>query len=187
MSFGPSCFLKLFPILKIVFSMIKKHVWVGRSKLKRETYLSNPRLSLCTRMKIKEMNESPSKKQCVLLVLPLIWPHVLSGLIFRQLKNSSLRTFATEFAMESLMGAHPNDGKRSPPLFIAIVKRDESLLRFMCSFLLKSALESSQIPMCEGIVLWSNWTKPLTRARYGTKVRGRVVKCPRKYWLPWIR
>ena len=59
-----------------------------------------------------------------------------------------MMTFATEFAMESLMGVHPNDGKRSPPLFIAIAKRDESLLRFMCSFLLKSALESSQIPVC---------------------------------------
>ncbi len=92
-----------------------------------------------------------------------------------------MMTFATEFAMESLMGVHPNDGKRSPPLFIAIAKRGESLVRFMCSFLLKSALESSQIPVCQGIFLTSNWTKPLTGARYGTKVRGRVVKWPQKY------
>ena len=42
--------------------------------------------------------------------------------------------FATEFAMESLMGVHPNNGKRSPPLFIVIAERDESLVRFMCSF-----------------------------------------------------
>jgi hypothetical protein len=76
--------------------------------------------------------------------------------------------------MESLMWVHPNDVKRSPPLFTAIAKRDESLVRFICSFMLKSALESSQVPVCQGIALWSNWTKPLTWARYGTKVRGRV-------------
>ena len=99
-------FWNCFPILKILFSMIKTHVRVGRSKLKRETYLSNPRLSICSRMKIKVMNESPSKKHCVLLVVPLIWLHVLLCLNFRQLKNSSLRTIATEFAMESLMGVH---------------------------------------------------------------------------------
>ena len=71
--------------------------------------------------------------------------------------------------------------------FFAIAKRDESLVRFMCSFLLKSALESSQIPVCQGIFLTSNWTKPLTGACDGTKVRGRVVKWPRKYWFPWSR
>ena len=91
------------------------------------------------------------------------------------------KDLATEFAMESQMGVHPNDVKRSPPLFTAIAKRNESLVRFMCSFMLKSALESSQVPVCQGIALRNNWTKPLTGARYGTKVRGRVVKCPRKY------
>ena len=79
------------------------------------------------------------------------------------------------------MGVHPNDGKRSPPLFVAIVKRDESLVIYMCLFLLKSVLESSQIPVCQEIAPSSNRTKPLTGARYGTKDRGRVVKWPRKY------
>ena len=97
--------------------------------MKRDTYLLNLRLSLCTRMKIKVMNESSSELQCALFVLPLICPHILSGIIFRRSKNSSMRTFASEYAMESLMGVHPIDVERVPPLFIAIAMRDASLVR----------------------------------------------------------
>ncbi len=86
--------------------------------MKRDTYLLNPRLSLCTRMKIKVMNESSSLLKCVLFVLPLICPHILSGIIFRRSKNSSMRTFASEYAMEPLMGVHPIHVERVPPLFI---------------------------------------------------------------------
>ena len=49
-SFRPPCFLKLFPILKIVILNIKMHVCVGRSNFKREIHFSNPLLSLCLRM-----------------------------------------------------------------------------------------------------------------------------------------
>ena len=49
-SFRPPCFLKLFPILKIVILNIKMHVCVGRSNVKREIHFSNPILSLCLRM-----------------------------------------------------------------------------------------------------------------------------------------
>jgi hypothetical protein len=97
--------------------------------MKRDTYLMNPRLSLCTRMKIKVMNESPSLFKCVLFVLPLICPHILSDIIFRRSKNSSMRTFASEYAMESLMGVHSNDAERVPPLFNATVMRDAQLVR----------------------------------------------------------
>ena len=65
----------------------------------------------------------------MLFVLPLIRPHILSGLIFRRSKNSSMRTFASEYAMESLMGVHLIDAERVPPLFIAIAMRDASLVR----------------------------------------------------------
>jgi len=167
--------------------MIEKHVWVGRSKIKSDTYLLNARLSLCTRMEIKVMNESPSLLQCVLFVLPLIWPHILSGLIFRRSKNSSMRTFASEYAMEPLMGVHPIHVERVPPLFMVIVMRDASLVRWMCKIVLKSVLESLQTRVCLRIALWSNWTKPLSGAQYGTKVCGRVFKWPRKYWFPWSR
>ena len=92
--------------------------------MKRDTYLLNPRLSLCTKMKIKVMNESPSLLKYVLFVLPLIRPHILSGLIFRRSKNSSMRTFASENAMESLMGVHPDGADRHPPLFNAVAVRD---------------------------------------------------------------
>jgi hypothetical protein len=97
--------------------------------MKRDTYLLNPRLSLCTRVKIKVMNESPSELQRALFVLPLICPHILSGLIFRRSKNSSMRIFASEYAMESLMGVHPTGAERVPPLLNAIVMRDAQLVR----------------------------------------------------------
>jgi hypothetical protein len=165
--------------------MIEKHAWVGRSKMKRDTYLLNLRLSLCTRMKIKVMNESPSELQCALFVLPLIWPHVLSGCIFRRSKNSSMRTFSADFAMESLMGVHPDGAERCPPLFNAIAMRDVSVVSWTCKIVLKSVLESSQTRVWQETAPPSNRTKPLTGARHGTKVCGRVFKWPRKYWLPW--
>ena len=167
--------------------MIEKHAWVGRSKMKRDTYLLNLRLSLCTRMKIKVMNESPSELQCALFVLPLIWPHVLSGCIFRRSKNSSMRTFSADFAMESLMGVHPDGAERCPPLFNAIAMRDVSLVRWMCKIVLKSVLESLQTCVCQGIASSSDWTKPLTGAQYGTKVRGRMAEWTSKYCFPWSR
>ena len=167
--------------------MIEKHVWVGRSKMKRDTYLLNPRLILCMKVHLLVTNESLGESQCVLFVLPLIWPHILSGLIFRRSKNSSMRTFASENAMESLMGVHPIDAERVPPLFIAIAMRDASLVRWMCKIVLKSVLESLQTRVCQGIALSSNWTKPLNGAQYGTKVRRRVIKWRRKYWFPWKR
>ena len=98
-----------------------------------------------------------------------------------------MRTFSVDFAMESLQGVHPDGAEQCPPLFNVIAMRDAQLVRWMCKIVVKSVWESLQTRVCQGIAPSSNRTKPLTGARHGTKVCGRVFKWPRNYWFPWSR
>ena len=149
--------------------MIKTHVRVRKSKLKRETYLSNPRLSLCSRMKIKVMNESPSLLKCVLFVLPLIWPHILSDLIFRRSKNS---TFVEKCNL------------REHEVISMVTRRARTMTRLgihsssLSSFSCKGSSEDST-NMC----LFSFWTFQLKHASQSLKIISSRLGTVSKYLM----
>ena len=82
--------------------------------------------------------------------------------------------------MEPLTGDRPNNAERVPHYFVVITERDDNLVTKIY-FSIQNCVPSRPRPPDTEVFPMSNWTEPLTGARYGTKVRARVVKWPPKY------
>ena len=100
-----------------------------------------------------------------------------------------MRTFASEFVQEPLMGARPNDLEVIPLTFDVIVTRSVSLVMQMCLFCFSSCTESPSPPHWQGVIQAADRTKPLTGARYGTLVHVQIVKYRLSYQrnIIWAR
>ena len=132
---GEVCFLPLSPL----------H-WVTPSRIWSDINVLNIGLSLLLSIDISVMNKLPYELAVEFFVSQLIWPLVALGGVFGPLQILWMRTFASEFVQEPLMGARPNDLEVIPLTFDVIVTRSVSLVMQMCLFCFSSCTESPSPP-----------------------------------------
>ena len=87
-----------------------------------------------------------------------------------------MRTFASEFVQEPLMGGQPHVPEVTLLHFDAIAARGLSLGNTYVLVMFKSCADLPSPSTCEGVTQWTSRLKPLTVARYGTLFHGRVVR-----------
>jgi hypothetical protein len=97
-------------------------------------YFLNIGLSLLLSVKISVLNKFPSEIVNEVVVVQMTWQFVAPGGIFGSHQILLMRTFASEFVQEPLMGVHPNDLEVIPLIFDAIATRVISLVIHMCLF-----------------------------------------------------
>jgi hypothetical protein len=136
---GEDCFWPLSPCF-----------WVAPSTKWSDIYVLNIGLSLLLRVKISQLNKIHSEIVNDVVVVPLIWPLVASGVIFGSHIILWKRTFASEFVQEPLMGGQPNDPEVIHLTFDAIATRGVSLVIHTCLFFLNHVPTCPAPPVTKG-------------------------------------